>query len=115
MPWIDYRELRDRLDVLDVLAWLNWRIAHERGDYLRGICPFCGSAESSRGKEFVVHRVRKLYHCFRCKQGGNILDLWSRYHKIDLNTAAKELNDLSNRQTNRKSSNSQTHSFRPPI
>jgi len=38
-----------------------------------------------------VNTTRKLFKCFRCDEGGNVLDLWTRYRKTDLNTAANEL------------------------
>lgn len=121
MPWIDYRELRDRLDIEDVLAWMDWHANERRGDYLRGSCPFCGVAKSLRtanscqGREFAVHLHRKLFHCFRCKQGGNILDLWSRYNEIDLNTAAKELSQHLLGEPHLRSSNREWQPPRPSI
>ena len=115
MPWVDYRELRHLLKTEDVLSWMQWKATEQRGETLRGNCPFCDTVESSQGREFVVHRVRKLYHCFRCKQGGNILELWSRYNKIDLNTAANELSKHLCAPPTSKSSNSESHSHQPPI
>lgn len=93
MPWIDYRKLCDRLDIIEVLAWMDWHATVRRGDYLRGSCPFCRTGGTQQGHEFSVDCRRKLFRCFRCKQGGNILDLWSRYYKLDLPTAANELSE----------------------
>lgn len=120
MAWIDYRELRRRLKVEEVLAWMDWHANERRSEDLRGSCPFCGAAKSPRtaksrqGREFTIHLTRKLFHCFRCKQGGNILDLWSRYYKIDLNRAAKELNQHLIDQPHLRSSNSESQPPRPP-
>ncbi|MCY2980077.1 MAG: CHC2 zinc finger domain-containing protein [Pirellula staleyi] len=120
MAWIDYRELRRRLKVEEVLAWMDWHANERRGDYLRGSCPFCRAkllrtAKSCQGREFAVHRHRKLFHCFRCKQGGNLLDLWSRYYEIDLKTAANELSQHLIDQPHLRSSNSESQPLRPPI
>jgi DNA primase len=114
MPWVDYRELRDQLEADDVLAWMGWQAKVRRGDYLRGSCPFCGAASSTKGDTFSVHRIRRLFQCFRCKQGGNLLDLWSRYFKIDLNTAAVELSKNLRDRSSSTSSNSESPPHRPP-
>ena len=115
MPWIDYRELRHLLKAEEVLSWMRWRATEQCGEILRGNCPFCGTAESGQGREFVVHCVRKLYHCFRCKQGGNLLELWSRYNQIDIYTAANELSRHLSTPPASKSSNSESPSRQPPI
>ncbi len=70
MPWVDYRALRQILMMEDVLSWIQWRATEQRGAIPRGKYPLCATDESGQGREFVVHCVRKLYHCFRCKQGG---------------------------------------------
>jgi len=121
MAWIDYLELRRRLDVEEVLARMAWQANERRGAYLRGSCPLCGDAnsplttQSRQGREFAVHRHRKLFHCFRCNQGGDILDLWSRYYKLDLKTAASELSQHLFDQPHLRSSNPESQSPRPSI
>ena len=113
MPWIDYRDLCHRLDIIEVLAWMDWHANAQRGEFLRGNCPLCGKAESRQGREFSVHRPRKLFYCFRCKQGGNLLDLWSRYHQVDLTTAAHELNKILRDPPTSRSSNPESPPHRP--
>ena len=127
MPWIDYRDLRRRLDVEEVLSWMGWHATERRNDNLRESCPICGAdnsplpahsppkGNSRLGREFAIHRDRKLYYCFRCKQGGNILDLWSRYNRIDLNAAAIDLSNRLCTPSTPKSSNQQSQQNQPPI
>ena len=97
MQWVDYADLRRRLNIVAVLAWMNWEALEGNGESIRGPCPFCDAAKSptattpSTGRSFVVNTTRKLFKCFRCHEGGNVLDLWTRYRKTDLNTAANEL------------------------
>ena len=111
MPLVDYADLRRRLNIVDVLAWMNWEALERNGESLRGPCPFCDAAKSPtainsiKGRSFVVNTTRKLFKCFRCDEGGNVLDLWTRYRKTDLNTAANELLKLLIDQPKPKSSN----------
>ena len=119
MPWIDYADLRRRLKIVDVLAWMNWEALEGNGDSLRGPCPFCDATKSLtaiksiKGRIFVVNTVRKLFKCFRCHEGGNVLDLWTRYRKTELNTADNELQKLLIDQPKPKSSNSQSQPTQP--
>jgi DNA primase len=91
VPWVDYGELRRRLDMEEVLAWMDWRANSRKGEYLRGSCPLCGESKSPRARNFVVHINRKIFKCFGCDEGGDVLVLWSKYHKIEENQAANEL------------------------
>ena len=99
---INYRELRERLPIEEVLRWMGWQATQHRRDQLRGCCPFCtvltdASAESAcqlagcRNRNFSVNTRRKIYHCFRCGSGGNALDLWSRYRELPIYAAAQEI------------------------
>ena len=71
--------------------WSDWRANARKGEYLRGSCPLCGEGKSPRARNFVVHISRKLFKCFGCDEGGDVLVLWSKYHKIEENEAANEL------------------------
>ena len=111
---INYADLRRRVDMEEVLAWMNWQAQERKGESLQSRCPFCNAANpptamnSTNGRSFVVNTTRKLFKCFRCHEGGNVLDLWTRYRKTDLNTAANELLRLLIDQPKPKSSNSQS-------
>ena len=121
MPWVDYADLRRRLIMVDVLAWMNWQAIEQKGESLRGRCPFCEAANSpaeinsKKGRRLVVNTTRKLFKCFRCDEGGNVLDLWSLYRKTDLNTAANELDKHLSHPPNPKSSNRQPPTTQPQI
>jgi DNA primase len=115
VPWVDYRELRRRLDMEEVLAWMAWQANNRRGEYLRGRCPLCGAAGSPRDRSFVVHIGRKLFKCFHCDQGGDVINLWSAYRKTNLNAAAIELRNLLRAQPNPKSGNQESQPQRPRI
>ena len=42
MTWIDYREIRERVRIVDLLEDLGWQATQTRGDQLRGSCPLPG-------------------------------------------------------------------------
>ncbi len=75
VPWVDYGELRRRLDMEEVLGWMDWRSNSRKGEYLRGSCPLCGDGKSPKARHFVVHVSRKLFKCFGCDEGGDVLVL----------------------------------------
>ena len=96
---INYRELRERLRIEDVLCWMSWKASSSRGHQLRGRCPLCHEStgasghagSSSEDRNFSVNVQRNIYRCFKCNQSGNALDLWSRYRRLPIYEAAQEL------------------------
>ncbi len=89
---IDYRNLRARLRIEDVLRWMSWEPGSSCGVQLRGRCPFCSEVPSrSVHRSFSVNTERNIYRCFRCQQSGNAIDLWSNYRQLSLYQAAQEL------------------------
>jgi DNA primase len=90
MPGIDYRELRQRVSMIEVLSLIGFEATWRRGSQLRGPCPIPGCCSSSR-RAFSVHRTRQVYRCFACGSHGNPLDLWAAVHRLPLHRAAVHL------------------------
>jgi DNA primase len=90
MPGIDYRELRARIRVAEVLALLDYRPQWIKGEQWRGPCPLHGSTRV-RSRSFAAHLGKNVYHCFRCGAAGNVLDLWMAYTGQKLHAAALDL------------------------
>ena len=96
---INYRELLEAVRIAELLSWISWEATSQVGDQLRGPCPLCDATSvdtssppaSRAGDSFSVNTRRNIYHCFRCRSGGNALDLWSAYRKLPLYAAAKEI------------------------
>ena len=96
---INYRQLRDSVRIEEVLSWMSWEASSQVGDQLRGPCPLCTTSPvdapnphaSSGIRNFSVNTRRKIYRCFRCGSGGNALDLWSAYRKLQIYAAAQEI------------------------
>jgi len=95
---IDYRELKSRICLQELLERIGWKSDKGRGDQLRSPCPLpaCQSKASSAGsnrkdRSFSIHASKNIYRCFRCGSAGNALDFWQAYRATTLYEAAKEL------------------------
>jgi len=95
---IDYRELKSRICLQELLERIGWKGDKGRGDQLRGPCPLpaCQSKVSSAGsnrkdRSFSIHASKNIYRCFRCGSAENALDFWQAYRAMTLYEAAKEL------------------------
>ena len=95
---IDYRELKRRVRLIEVLfEWIGWESTEGRGDQLRGPCPLPGcrsrNEENAKAHErtFSVHAEKSMYRCFGCDSRGNILDFWQAYRGKSLRESALEL------------------------
>jgi|GEM_PF-912630 len=98
MTWHDYREIRERVRIVDLLEELGWQATKTRGAQLRGSCPLPGcKSTTTSGKPsptlwtFSVQRDRNIYRCFRCGSEGSVIDFWSTYRMLTIYDAAKEL------------------------
>jgi DNA primase len=90
MPGIDYRKVRERIGMSDVLAFLSHEPSAVRGSQLRGPCPIHGSS-SPKSRSFSVNLATNAFKCFSCGASGNQLDLWSAVQKLPLHAAAVDL------------------------
>jgi DNA primase len=75
--WIDFKELRERLDPVAVLAAYKVKVKM-KGDQAQGFCPL-PTHKSHDGKRkspsFSVNLRRGIFNCFSCSASGNLLDL----------------------------------------
>lgn len=68
---IDFRNLKDRVTLEQVLAWKGWS-GTQKGDQLKGACLVC---KDTSDRCFVVTLSKGLWHCFSCKAGGDCIEL----------------------------------------
>jgi hypothetical protein len=88
VPYIDYRQLRESVDLGAVLALLGFRpVSVERGNR-RGRCPLL-SPPHEGSRAFSAHR--RAWYCHVCRVGGNALDLWQRAKGLSIYEAALDL------------------------
>lgn len=93
MPQIDYRAVREACSLEQVIDRLGIPLCYRGGGRARGGCPLRCS-ESERVCSYQLYR--NLWHCFKCCQGGNQLDLFAHVKGLPLWEAAKELCRLLN-------------------
>jgi DNA primase len=83
---IDFAEVKSAATVEQVIGFLGLKLT-QKEDSFRGTCPLCKSGS----REFVITGSKKLFHCFKCKQGGDMLKLVSAAKGIGVKEAAAEL------------------------
>lgn len=75
--WIDFKELRAKLKIADVLSMYNVKFK-VKGDRATAFCPLPGHKGSGDGKRhspsFSVHLGKGIFQCFSCGGKGNVLD-----------------------------------------
>lgn len=90
MPGIDFREARARLSLGQVLDLVGFTPRGCGAGQLRGPCPVHrSSAPTSR--VFAADLGKGVWHCFACKAGGNVLDLWVAVTRQPLHAAVIDL------------------------
>jgi hypothetical protein len=89
---LDYRAIRARISIRQVLALVGYEPASQRGPQWRGACPICQAGLTpAREHRFSVHIDRSIFRCFRCRRRGNQLDLWSQLRGLPLKPATVDL------------------------
>lgn len=94
MPYVDYREIRERVPILDLLERCGWRAESNWGvdGTVRGGCPVHGSRAGSRA--FEVQPSRRVWRCWKCGAHGDVVQLAARLWELDQYTAALRLCEL---------------------
>ena len=73
--WIDFRELREKLDFGAVLAVYGVELhATDRKGQARVACPLPGHAERRERKTFSANLSKGIFRCFGCGESGNAID-----------------------------------------
>jgi putative transposase len=75
-PAIDFAAVRAAITLAAVLQLLGFQANSSRGSQQRGPCPLHGST-SGTSRCFSVNFEQQAFHCFKCGQSGNALDLWA--------------------------------------
>jgi DNA primase len=82
--WINFQGLRERLDFAEVLRHYNVEMKPAKHQSRQqGFCPLPTHRGQRRSPSFSVDHHRKLWRCFGCNKGGNILDFCVRMEGKD--------------------------------
>jgi DNA primase len=80
--WIDYKKLRESLNVVQVLQ--HYRVQFKRkGTQVQAKCPLPGHPEESTSLSFSINVEKRVFQCFGCGASGNILDFIARMQGKD--------------------------------
>src|SRR2546430_879517 len=87
--WVDFKLLKERLSIEQVLAHygLSEKLTR-KGNALVGVCPLHGGDNKT---SFRASLTKNIYHCFSCGAGGNIIDLAAALEGVDVRAAALRL------------------------
>src|SRR5271170_6343063 len=83
---VNFQEVKQAVTVEHVIGFLGLKLT-QKEDSFRGTCPLCKSGS----REFVITGSRRLFHCFKCKAGGDFIKLVGEAKSLGLREAAAEL------------------------
>jgi DNA primase len=71
--WIDFRELRAKLNFAEILERYNVRLAR-KGKQATGPCPLPAHGGDRKKQSFSANLEKGIFQCFSCGAKGNVLD-----------------------------------------
>ena len=86
----DIRLLRERADIAAVIG--DYTSLKRAGGRLKGLCPF----HEEKTPSFTVDPVHKLYHCFGCDAGGDVLKFLQQVEALNFPESVERLARLTN-------------------
>ncbi|MCR5118816.1 MAG: DNA primase [Lachnospiraceae bacterium] len=81
------QEVRDRNDIVDVISQ-HVQLKKQGSNYF-GLCPF----HNEKSPSFSVSPGKKMFHCFGCHAGGNVITFVRMYENYSFQEAIKVLAD----------------------
>jgi len=82
--WINFKELRARLNFEDVLRHYGIEIKR-KGVQHQGFCPLPNHNGSQNSPSFSANLERGIFHCFGCGAKGNVLEFAALMQGVDVN------------------------------
>jgi len=75
-------------DAADIVAVIGEHVSlRKAGATYKGLCPF----HSEKTPSFTVNPERRIFHCFGCGEGGDVIRFVMNYHRLSFPEAIKEL------------------------
>ena len=78
-------EIKQAADIVSVVG--QFVQLKKAGKDFVGLCPFHGEKTPS----FTVSQDKQVFHCFGCKQGGDVFAFWMAYHSLSFPEALRDL------------------------
>jgi DNA primase len=78
-------EIKQAADIVSVVG--QFVQLKKAGKNFVGLCPFHGEKAPS----FTVSQDKQMFHCFGCKQGGDVFAFWMAYHSLSFPEALRDL------------------------
>lgn len=83
MAWVNFRELREKLDFRQVLEYYGVEVNAKNHVQHHGTCPLPTHEGRQRTPSFSANLEKKIWRCFRCGAQGNILDFACLMERMD--------------------------------
>jgi DNA primase len=84
---VDFQRVKEAATVDHVIRYLGLTLK-QHGDTWRGRCHLCKAADD---RALVITTSKRLFHCFKCKEGGDMLKLVAVSKGLPVRDAAIEL------------------------
>lgn len=91
MNKLDYKEMQQHINILNVAYHLCLEIIEQRGYEYKAICPFCGYNKLSKIPTLSLNLKNNKYCCSECGAGGYSVGLYAKMKKLSNDKAFKEL------------------------
>lgn len=88
-PAIDFAAIKAAVNMAAVLQLLG-AAGQTRGSQFRGPCPLHGSNRGT-ARCFSASLDQNVFHCFKCGNAGDAIDLWAKANKLSPYDAALDL------------------------
>lgn len=82
----DIEEVRARVNIADVIGE-HVQLKNAGSGQLKGLCPF----HDEKSPSFSVSPSKGFYHCFGCKEGGNVFDFLQKVESLTFPEAVESL------------------------
>src|SRR5208337_3446423 len=87
---VDFQQVKQAAAADHVIRYLGLSLK-KHGDTWRGKCHLC---KASDDRALVITETKRLFHCFKCKEGGDMLKLVAVSKGVPVRDAAIELAKL---------------------
>ncbi len=85
IPQDKIEEIKNKADIVQIIS--EYVALKKRGQNYLGLCPF----HSEKTPSFIVSDQKKIFHCFGCGEGGNVISFIMRRENVDFLEAVEIL------------------------